>query len=401
MPIVRRAIRAWRDRAHDLGVRRRRDRGDLRPGLRAQRPARRDPARRPALGTDARDAGRGRRTRSAARRSCSRSARSSRARTSRTSSPRSDGSPATHPELRLVIAGHDGPARPAVDAAIARLPATRATAVVLPGRVSDAGRRALLDGAAVLAYPSIYEGFGFPVLEAMTRRRAGGRGARPARSPRSRATPRCSSSRPTRPTSRRRSTRCSPTTRRARELIARGRDRVRDFSWEDTALALASCYRRLADSDDQASMRVALHAGQLLQPVPGGIGRYVRELLAAPARRRRRADRVRGRRAPAQRARARSRGSTSGAPHGSVRYELWHRSAPGRAHRGRRGARAEPRGPARAARAARRHRPRHRVPPGPRGTTRRGVRVPPARLSTSRGATRRSCSRRRRSRASS
>jgi len=40
--------------------------------------------------------------------------------------------------------------------------------VVLAGPVSDAGRRALLENATLLAYPSIYEGFGFPVLEAMT-----------------------------------------------------------------------------------------------------------------------------------------------------------------------------------------------------------------------------------------
>ena len=75
---------------------------------------------------------------------------------------------AAHPDLRLVIAGQDGPARPDVDAAIGRLAPDAASRVLLPGPVSDAGRRALLDGAALLAYPSIYEGFGFPVLEAMT-----------------------------------------------------------------------------------------------------------------------------------------------------------------------------------------------------------------------------------------
>jgi alpha-1,3-rhamnosyl/mannosyltransferase len=32
------------------------------------------------------------------------------------------------------------------------------------------------------------------------------------------------------------------------ELVARGRDRVRAFSWDDTARALASCYRTLAAS---------------------------------------------------------------------------------------------------------------------------------------------------------
>ena len=37
--------------------------------------------------------------------------------------------------------------------------------VVLTGYVSDEEKRALLAGATVLAYPSRYEGFGFPVLE--------------------------------------------------------------------------------------------------------------------------------------------------------------------------------------------------------------------------------------------
>ncbi len=37
--------------------------------------------------------------------------------------------------------------------------------VVLAGYVSDAEKRALLAGATALAYPSRYEGFGFPVLE--------------------------------------------------------------------------------------------------------------------------------------------------------------------------------------------------------------------------------------------
>ena len=58
-------------------------------------------------------------------------------------------------------------------------------------------------------------------------------------------------------------------------------------------------------------MKVALHAGQLLQPVPGGIGRYTHSLLRMLPDGRRRSRRVRGRRPPAGRARAASRGSTS------------------------------------------------------------------------------------------
>ncbi len=69
-------------------------------------------------------------------------------------------------DLRLVIAGRDGPDRPNVERTIA---ATHARdRIVLAGYVDAGARRALLEGAAVLAYPSLYEGFGFPMLEAMT-----------------------------------------------------------------------------------------------------------------------------------------------------------------------------------------------------------------------------------------
>jgi glycosyltransferase involved in cell wall biosynthesis len=52
-----------------------------------------------------------------------------------------------------------------VDRAIAELPPGVARRVVRTGYVSGADRRALLSGAEVLAYPSLYEGFGFPILE--------------------------------------------------------------------------------------------------------------------------------------------------------------------------------------------------------------------------------------------
>jgi glycosyltransferase involved in cell wall biosynthesis len=52
-----------------------------------------------------------------------------------------------------------------IDRAIAELPAGVRRRVVRTGYVSDADRRALLSGAEVLAYPSLYEGFGFPILE--------------------------------------------------------------------------------------------------------------------------------------------------------------------------------------------------------------------------------------------
>jgi glycosyltransferase involved in cell wall biosynthesis len=39
--------------------------------------------------------------------------------------------------------------------------------IMLPGHVPDEDLRALLTGASVFAYPSLYEGFGLPALEAM------------------------------------------------------------------------------------------------------------------------------------------------------------------------------------------------------------------------------------------
>ncbi|MDQ3462790.1 MAG: glycosyltransferase, partial [Actinomycetota bacterium] len=56
---------------------------------------------------------------------------------------------------------------PQLDAALAALPADVAARVVVLGWVDDPVRRSLLARAAVLAFPSRDEGFGFPVLEAM------------------------------------------------------------------------------------------------------------------------------------------------------------------------------------------------------------------------------------------
>ena len=77
-------------------------------------------------------------------------------------------------------------------------------------------------------------------------------------------------------------------------------------------------------TSERQSLKVAIHAGQLLQPVPGGIGRYTHSLLrnlpgvgvdavafAAGAR-------------PAS-VPGRVPWIDLGPPHGSVRYESWHR----------------------------------------------------------------------------
>lgn len=70
-----------------------------------------------------------------------------------------------HPGLRLVVAGPDGWGVEAFDAALAQ--AAHRDRVVRLGWVDQRAAAALLAGARVLAYPSLYEGFGLPPLEAM------------------------------------------------------------------------------------------------------------------------------------------------------------------------------------------------------------------------------------------
>lgn len=75
---------------------------------------------------------------------------------------------------------------------------------------------------------------------------------------------------------------------------------------------------------ERQSLKIAIHAGQLLQPVPGGIGRYTHSLLRTlPAA---------GVQAVAFAAGGRPSGVPRqipwidlGPPHGSIRYESWHR----------------------------------------------------------------------------
>lgn len=72
---------------------------------------------------------------------------------------------ATDPELRLVLAGGDGWGVDELRAAITRHGV--ATRVIRPGYVDDDTVAALYRSAAVVAYPSLAEGFGLPALEAM------------------------------------------------------------------------------------------------------------------------------------------------------------------------------------------------------------------------------------------
>ncbi|MEP7201966.1 MAG: glycosyltransferase family 1 protein [Ilumatobacteraceae bacterium] len=70
-------------------------------------------------------------------------------------------------DVMLVLAGADGDDRPAINEAIDRLDPAAARRVVMTGRVDEAALSWLLRNATVLAYPSLDEGFGFPLLDAM------------------------------------------------------------------------------------------------------------------------------------------------------------------------------------------------------------------------------------------
>lgn len=71
-----------------------------------------------------------------------------------------------HQDLHLVVAGRDGWGTAELEAALGRSPSAAERTVRL-GWVPGALRDALLRRASLLAYPSVYEGFGLPPLEAM------------------------------------------------------------------------------------------------------------------------------------------------------------------------------------------------------------------------------------------
>ena len=71
-----------------------------------------------------------------------------------------------HPTVRLVLAGALGNDASAVERAIDRLDPAVAERVVRTGPVGDDAKRWLVAHARTLAYPSLDEGFGFPILEA-------------------------------------------------------------------------------------------------------------------------------------------------------------------------------------------------------------------------------------------
>ena len=76
-----------------------------------------------------------------------------------------DGLAADRPDVALVVVGASGWGVEAFEAAVVASPFR--SRIVRPGFLGDGELASLLAHAAVLAYPSVYEGFGFPPLEAM------------------------------------------------------------------------------------------------------------------------------------------------------------------------------------------------------------------------------------------
>lgn len=74
--------------------------------------------------------------------------------------------PQLPPALKLVIAGQKGWLYDEIFARVQSLGLTGR--ILFPGYVDDADKPALLSGALAYIFPSLYEGFGLPVLEAMT-----------------------------------------------------------------------------------------------------------------------------------------------------------------------------------------------------------------------------------------
>jgi glycosyltransferase involved in cell wall biosynthesis len=70
-----------------------------------------------------------------------------------------------HETVRLVLAGAPGNGSAAITAAIDSLPASIGQRVDRLGPIDDDAKHWLTRHAAVLAYPSLDEGFGFPILE--------------------------------------------------------------------------------------------------------------------------------------------------------------------------------------------------------------------------------------------
>jgi glycosyltransferase involved in cell wall biosynthesis len=149
-----------------------------------------------------------------------------------------------HADLQLVLVGPGGWGSEDLDAAIAASAAR--DRIVMTGFVEDAALAAILAGARVLAYPSRYEGFGFPPLQAMAagvpvvttsvgalRETCGGAALMVEPGDIDALAEALDAA-------------VDDEARRS-ILITAGLTRVGDFTWESTAAGLVDLYRRVAD----------------------------------------------------------------------------------------------------------------------------------------------------------
>ena len=116
--------------------------------------------------------------------------------------------------------------------------------VALTGYVSDARLDALMRGADALVHPSLYEGFGLVLVEAMARGCPSSRPARP-RCPRPAATPRAYFDPLDVDDMAAAIRRVVGDRARHAELARRGRERARGLSWATSAALTVAVYEEM------------------------------------------------------------------------------------------------------------------------------------------------------------
>jgi glycosyltransferase involved in cell wall biosynthesis len=155
-------------------------------------------------------------------------------------------------DLRLVVAGPDGWGVEAYAEAVAA--SRHPERVRRLGYVTDAERAALLAGATILAYPSRYEGFGFPPLEAM-------QAGVPVVASSAGALPEVLGDAALLPDPHDVDALAEALTHllnrpdQRAELIARGHQRAGRYRWEQAAPAFVATYRRLASEHPRPRLR--------------------------------------------------------------------------------------------------------------------------------------------------
>jgi glycosyltransferase involved in cell wall biosynthesis len=158
---------------------------------------------------------------------------------------------AQEPAVQLVIAGSDGDDRDAINTAVDAL-GPHSNRVMFTGRVDEAVRSWLLHHARVLAYPSLDEGFGFPLLDAMQAGvpiAASNAGSIPEVA--GDAALLCAATDTLALASNLHTALTSPSVRA--HLVAAGHQQLAQFSWERCAAEMAQLYRQVAAGNSQTN----------------------------------------------------------------------------------------------------------------------------------------------------